>query len=227
MRRVNSDWLVPVALIALSTVPVLAGTARLSELARGAPITPANARFLASAGPVVLHIVAASIYSLLGAVQFSAGLRRRSHRWHRASGRVVVVAGVLAALSGLWMTQRYPWPAGDGRLLYSERLVFGTAMLVSLVLAVLAIRSRHFAAHGRWMIRAYAIGLGAGTQVFTHIPWFLLAHDAPGEGPRALMMGAGWAINVVVAEWAIHRIGQRSRTHGVPKERLSIQTRDR
>lgn len=209
MRRIKSDWLVPFALIALSTVPVLAGTARLAELARGAPITPANARFMASAWPVVLHIVAATFYSLLGAAQFSAGLRRWSRNWHRASGRVVVVAGVLAAISGLWMTQRYPWPAGDGRLLYMERLVFGTAMLVSLLLALAAIRRRDFTAHGRWMIRAYAIGLGAGTQVFTHLPWFLLKHDAPDAGPRALMMGAGWAINVVVAEWAIRRIGQR------------------
>jgi hypothetical protein len=25
------------------------------------------------------------------------------------------------------------------------------------------------------MTRAYAIGLGAGTQVLTHLPWFVLA----------------------------------------------------
>jgi hypothetical protein len=55
------------------------------------------------------------------------------------------------------------------------------------------------------MIRAYAIGLGAGTQVLTHLPWFLLAEGKPGEGPRAVMMGAGWLINVIVAEWIIRR----------------------
>lgn len=216
MRRTTSDWLVPAALIVLSTVPAIAGTARLAELAHGAAITSANARFFDSAWPVVLHIVAVVVYSMLGALQFSPGFRGWWRGWHRASGRVVVAAGVLAATTGLWMTQRYPWPAGDGRLVYMERLVFGTAMLLSLILAVHAIRSRDFAAHGRWMIRAYAIGLGAGTQVFTHLPWFLLEHDAPGEGPRALMMGAGWAINVVVAEWAIRRIGHRSRAHRLP-----------
>lgn len=53
------------------------------------------------------------------------------------------------------------------------------------------------------MTRAFAIGLGAGTQVFTHLPWFLLVDRTPGETPRAIFMGAGWAINVLVAEWII------------------------
>jgi hypothetical protein len=55
------------------------------------------------------------------------------------------------------------------------------------------------------MTRAYAIGMGAGTQVLTHLPWFILMDGKPGELPRAVMMGAGWVINVVVAEWIIRR----------------------
>jgi uncharacterized membrane protein len=206
----------------LSTVPVLAGTARLTEIARGAAITPANARFMASAWPVVLHIVAVSIYSLLGAWQFCNGLRRRSRAWHRVAGRVVVAAGMLAATTGLWMTQRYPWPTGDGRALYMERLLFGTAMLVSLLLALAAIRRRDFTAHGQWMIRAYAIGLGAGTQVFTHLPWLLLVKSTPGEMPRAVMMGAGWIINVVVAEWIVRR--QHARRNPCDSDAISLSS---
>ena len=59
-------------------------------------------------------------------------------------------------------------------------------------------------AHGAWMIRAYALGMGAGTQVLTHLPWFLLA-GYPGEWTRAILMGAGWVINVAVAEWIIRK----------------------
>ena len=55
------------------------------------------------------------------------------------------------------------------------------------------------------MTRAYAIGLGAGTQVLTHLPWFIFATGKPGEGPRAVMMGAGWLINILFAEWIIRR----------------------
>jgi hypothetical protein len=54
---------------------------------------------------------------------------------------------------------------------------------------------------GRWLI---PFGLGAGTQVFTHLPWFLFP-GIQGEVARALCMGAGWAINLAVAEWLISR----------------------
>jgi hypothetical protein len=152
---------------------------------------------------VVLHIPAAILFGILGAFQFSPGLRQRRRGWHRAAGRVLVPSALVVATSGLWMTLSYPWPAGDGRLVFVERLVFGSAMLLSVVLGVDAIRRRDFGSHGRWMMRAYAIALGAGTQVLTHLPWFLIAHGRPGELPRAVMMGAGWVINAVVAEWII------------------------
>jgi uncharacterized membrane protein len=201
----RSDWLIPGALVALSLVPAIAGTARLAQLAGGADITPENARFFAAPLPVMVHIPAAIGYSIVGALQFSPGFRRRRRAWHRAAGRIVGLCGLLVALSGLWMAQFYPWPEGDGQLVYAERLVFGSAMLLSIVLGLYAIRRRDFASHGAWMTRAYAIGLGAGTQVLTHLPWFLLVESKPGELARGVMMGAGWIINVIVAEWIIRR----------------------
>jgi uncharacterized membrane protein len=207
MKSRSLDWLVPAALILLSLVPALAGTARLVQLAGGSAVTLENPRFFAALLPVVLHIPAAIVYSILGAFQFSPSLRRRRLGWHRAAGRILIPCAMVVALSGLWMTLSYPWPQGDGALVYFERLVFGSAMLVSVLLGVNAIRRRNFPSHGEWMIRAYATGLGAGTQVLTHLPWFVLVDGRPGELPRAVMMGAGWVINVLVAEWII-----RSRT---------------
>lgn len=191
-------------LILLSLVPAVAGTARLAELAGHAKVTAANARFFAQPLPVVLHILSVIPYSIVGAFQFSRGFRRRHRAWHRHVGKVLGVLGLTAALTGLWMAHFYPWPAGDGFWLYVERLVFGTAMVVSIVLGIDAARRRRFASHGAWMIRAYAIGLGAGTQVLTHLPWFILV-GRPGETARTVLMGAGWVINVIVAEWIIRR----------------------
>ena len=204
MKGTKSDWLIPAGLIALSLVPAVAGTVRLSQLADGA-VTPENARFFASPLPVVLHIPAAVVYSILGAFQFAPAFRRRHRGWHRAAGRVLAPLGLMVALTGLWMAHFYAWPAGDGQAVYLERLIVGSAMIACIVLALLAIPRRDYATHGVWMIRGYALGLGAGTQVLTHIPWFLFASGKPGEFPRAIMMGAGWAINVVVAEWIIRR----------------------
>lgn len=200
----RGDWLVPSLLILLALIPSVAGVARLADLAHGGPITEANARFMAMPLPVLLHVLAAVPFGMVGAFQFSAGLRRRAPRWHRAAGWLLLPLALLVAVTGLWMTLAYPWPAGDGLALYAMRLVFGGAMLGSLLLSLDAIRRRRFAEHGAWMTRAYAIGIGAGTQVVTHLPWFLLVGQ-PTEGPRAVMMGLGWVINIVVAEWVIRR----------------------
>jgi uncharacterized membrane protein len=197
----------------LSLVPALGATTRLIELASGAATTE-NARFFAQPLPVVLHVLVVIPYAIVGAFQFVPGLRRRHRSWHRGAGKVLAVLGMIAALTGLWMAHFYPWPEGDGYGLYVERLVFGTAMAMSIALAVAAIRRRDFKSHGAWMIRAYAIGLGAGTQVLTHLPWFMLV-GKPDEGARTVLMGAGWLINVIVAEWIIRRDRTRTRTAGV------------
>src|SRR5439155_1652548 len=145
-RRTNTatQWLAPVGLIVLSLIPVLAGALRLTELMSGPQITANNARFVASPIPVTVHIVSVTLYSLLGALQFVPSLRRGRPNWHRIAGRVLVPAGVLVALSGLWMNFFYDRPAGDGESLVVVRLIVGSAMLTSIVLAVVAIRRRDF-----------------------------------------------------------------------------------
>ena len=85
-------------------------------------------------------------------------------------------------------------------------------MLASIVLAVFAIQRRDFPSHGAWMTRGYAIALGAGTQVFTMLPWVLIFGPigAADELPRTVLMTAGWVINVAVAEYVIRRPARRS-----------------
>ena len=193
------DWLIPAGLIALAFIPVVAGVVRLTLLAACGPVTPENMRFFSEPVPVVLHIASVTIYSLLGAFQFSPGFRHRRPGWHRAAGRVLVVAGVAAALSGLWMAVYYAIVPADSTLLHGLRLVFGSAMAVSIVVGLFAIWQGNVASHQRWMLRAYAIALGAGTQALIQIPPLLLVGD-PGDPSRTLMMGAGWLANLAVAE---------------------------
>jgi len=198
------EWRAPVALIALCAIPLLAGSVRLATLAAGATVTPENARFFGAPAPVVLHVLSVATFIVLGAFQFVPGIRRRTPGWHRRMGRVLVVAGLVAALSGLWMSQFYALPAHDGVLLYVFRMFFGTLMVVSILLAFAAIRRREVSRHRAWMMRAYAIGLGAGTQVFMLLVGEIIL-GPPGTFARALLMGGAWVLNLAIAEWVIRR----------------------
>jgi len=198
-----TGWAVPAALVVLSAVPLTAGVLRLVQLAGGPALMPADARFPGFPAALIVHIVGAALYALVGAFQFVPRLRRRHPGWHRRAGRVLAVAGLLVAGSALWMTLFYAPQPGTGGLLLAFRLVFASAMGTSLVLGLLAIRARHVAAHRAWMIRAYALGLGAGTQVFTEGVGG--AAFGTGEVAGDLAKGAAWVVNLAVAEWVIRR----------------------
>lgn len=199
------DWRVPAVLLALGLVPLAAGILRLAGLATGGPVTPENARFLAAPWPVVAHIVAATLFCNVGAFQFESGLRRRYPGWHRIAGQFLLPCGLIAATSGLWMTVMYPlYPQLQGALLYGARIGFGTAMILFLGLAMTAIWRRDIAHHRAWMIRGYALGQGAGTQVLVALPGILI-FGKPGGLTRDLLMAAAWIINLAFAEWIIRR----------------------
>ncbi len=200
----RSGWFVPTGLLALAFIPIIAGMIRLSSLASGSVVTPDSARFVEAPLPVALHILSVSIYCLLGAFQFAPGLRRRRLDRHRAAGRILVVSGSVAALSGLWMAMFYAIVPVDNALLHGFRLFFGSAMVLSIWLGYRAIRRKDVVRHQNWMCRAYAIGLGAGTQALTQLPPLLLS-GAPDEMTLALMMGAAWMANLMIAELFIHR----------------------
>lgn len=63
-------------------------------------------------------------------------------------------------------------------------------MTVFIVLGIIAIRRRDLAAHRAWMVRGYALGIGAGTQALTQALW-VAAVGPPGETDKALLLLAG------------------------------------
>jgi uncharacterized membrane protein len=203
----RTGW-VPFALVALILLPLFFGVLRLVELAGGPVLMPANPRLNASPVPVIVHIVSAVGYTVLGAFQFSTGLRRRRPGWHRAAGRVLVVLGLAVAFSALWLTLFYPRQPGTGTLAFVFRLAFGSGMAASIVLGVTAIRRRDVSRHRAWMTRAYALALGAATQLFTL--GIGPALFGPGQLTHDLSLGAAWIINLTVAEYLIRRSPRRA-----------------
>jgi uncharacterized membrane protein len=205
-------WPVPAALVALSAIPLAAGAVRLVQLAGGPWLVPADHQFTGFPAALVIHIVGATVFALVGSFQFVPRFRRSHRTWHRRAGRLVAGAGLVVAGSAVWLTLLYQAQPGTGNLLYVLRLVFASAMAACLLLGVSAIRRRDIAAHRAWMTRGYAIGVAAGTQAFT--VGIAGAIFGTGELRSDLAKGAGWVINLAVAEWVIRRAGRRhSRLH--------------
>ena len=215
---IKPGWLPPAGLLLLGMLPVIAGALRLDQLSGMSDVMPANPRYAAVPLPVVLHIVSATLFATLGPLQFAGGFRRRWPAWHRVAGRLLVGCGLLVGLTGLWMTLFYAPPDGSGPLLYASRVVFGSAMVTSIVVGLAAILRRDVQGHRLWMSRGYAIGLGAATQMLV-----LMVAGIVAGPPNALthdsLMTLSWVINLTVAEWAVRR--PRRAPRGRPTKRPS------
>jgi uncharacterized membrane protein len=210
MPRMSSpSVLIPAGLLALSLIPLGATGVRLFDLGFATAVTPDNARFFASPAPILMHAAGMGLYMLLGAFQFSPGMRQRFPLWHRLSGRILVMAGLIGAIGGICMTQTYPSQPSNPPELYGFRMTFGLAFILCLLLGLLAIRRRDLARHRAWMMRAYAIGLGAGTTVFTLGVTYVFT-GPPSDQTYALATAAAWMLNLTVAEWLIHRDAHRT-----------------
>jgi uncharacterized membrane protein len=206
--RVPAAAAVPVGLVALAVIPLTAGALRLVEVAGGPAVLPPDARFTGFPLALVLHIAGSAVFALMGALQLVPRFRRRRLTWHRRAGRLVALAGLLVAGSALWLTMGYAPRPGSGEVLRALRLVFGSGMVACILLGFAAVRRRDIVAHRAWMVRGYAIGLAAGTQVFTEpLGVALFGDDVVASD---LAKGAGWLVNLTVAEALLRRRPRRA-----------------
>ncbi|MGH3704873.1 MAG: DUF2306 domain-containing protein [Agromyces sp.] len=106
-----------------------------------------------------LHIVPGVIYLVGAPLQLWRRFRERHFTFHRRFGRVLLsfglVSGVFALAFGVPFSYGGAWQS-------LAAAVFGSWFLVTLALAFRAIRGGDVRMHRRWMIRAFAVGLGVG-----------------------------------------------------------------
>jgi uncharacterized membrane protein len=194
--------------VGLALFGILPGLARLLiALAGGDPGATQAPDTGASRLLPIVHGASGTLFAVLGAFQFPTALRRGHRTWHRRTGRLLVPLGLTAAVSAIWLTLFYPHLHDSGPLLAVFRVAFASALAASIVVALTAIRRRDIARHREWMIRAYALGLGAATQIFTL--GFGQAIVGDSVTSTALLTGAAWVINLAIAEWAIRRFRRR------------------
>lgn len=203
----RSEWALLAVIVVYSLGPTVGGMVRMLELSGGPAILPPNPRALADPLPITLHILSSLVFCIAGALQFLPSIRRHNPASHRINGRVVAIAGCVSAATGLWMTHVYTFPPGlQGSLLYWVRMVLGSSMIVLVVWAVIAIRSRDILRHAASMLRAYAIGQGASTQTMMGIAWIVFAGSEATGPVRDTTMVSAWILNLAVAEILIRRL---------------------
>ncbi len=87
-------------------------------------------------------------------------------------------------------------------------------MIGYILLGLVAVLKKRIVQHRAWMIRAYALGQGAGTQVLITIPWLLTVGEPTGL-TRDILMTVAWVLNIIVAERAIN-----NRSNGIDRNSL-------
>jgi uncharacterized membrane protein len=100
------------------------------------------------------------LYLLLAILQLSYRFRSRHYARHRRLGRIAAGAAMASGVFAIIFGGLF---AFGGPAEGSAAVVFSLWLLVCVVVAVRAIRRGDMVRHRRWMIRAFAIGIGVGT----------------------------------------------------------------
>lgn len=137
-----------------------------------ASTAPTDLAFATNRGLGFLHILPGLLMVVLAPVQLSDALRRRSPLVHRVSGWAFVLTGLALSTTGAVMNVQFPVVGGWLKL--SVIWVMCVALVVTLGLALLALRRRDVAGHRRWMLRAVGIALSGGTAGIFAGPLFVM-----------------------------------------------------
>lgn len=117
--------------------------------------------FAAHRALTLVHIIPGFLFMVLGPLQFAKNIRSRYLRFHRWSGRVLVISGLIIGSTAIWMSLGMTSIGGLNQA--AATLLFAILFLFSLMKAFLHIRRREIPQHREWMLRAYANGLAVAT----------------------------------------------------------------
>jgi hypothetical protein len=163
------------------------------------PVHPEmQAVFNAHRGLITVHAVGASLALLLGPWQFLDRARARFPRAHRIAGYAYLTLGVgVGGGAGVLLA-----PHAFGGLV--SRLGFGLLGCLWLGtggLAIAAARRRRWDEHRRWMMRNFALALGAVT-LRLYLP-AAVAAGLPFESAYPVIAWLCWVPNLLVVEWRL------------------------
>jgi uncharacterized membrane protein len=152
----------------------------------------------------LVHIVPGLLFMVLGPLQFVPTIRARHLRWHRFSGRIFVICGVVIGLTALAMSFAMPSIGGFNQA--AATTLFATFFLTALCKAFWHIRRREIVLHREWMIRAFSVGLAVAT-IRPIIGMFFATRRFSGLTPHEFFGVAFWigfVLHLIAAETWIY-----------------------
>jgi uncharacterized membrane protein len=118
---------------------------------------------------IIPHIAGGVAAFLIGPLQFSSRLRRRSPKAHRVLGRIYVGSVFIAAPLAVVLSNHRHDPRAAHFV--AANVVQAGTWLITTTAAFLTARNRHFQQHREWMVRSYAVTFTfVGTRVLQPIP---------------------------------------------------------
>ena len=113
-----------------------------------------------------LHLLPALLIAITGPFQFIRAIRKRWRPWHRISGRVYLISGLIAATSAFVIGGLNPFGGlnGPGFNEAMATFVISTLTIWFLVQAYRTVRRKQFAQHREWIIRSWTVMLGIATE---------------------------------------------------------------
>lgn len=154
------------------------------------------------------HIIPGALFMILAPLQFVPQIRARYLWFHRLSGRILVVSGLIIGITALIMSFQVAIGGANER---AATVVFAGLFLFALVKAFYHIRRREIALHREWMMRMFAIGLGVATVRPIVGMFFAFTSLSPREF-FGIAFWLGFTIHLIAAEVWIN--------YTRPKERL-------
>jgi uncharacterized membrane protein len=179
-------------------------------LAGSTPDDDFATRYVAHPWLAYLHIAPGVVYLLGAPLQLSQRFRTRHYNVHRQLGRVLITCALVGGLFALLFGVPHAW---GGAPEAAATIVFGCWFLACLVLAFRAIRRLDVRQHRRWMIRAFAVGIGIGTiriwvGIFEGAEQIISGGTTPATPDPTMFGVAFWlafTMHVGVGEWWLRR----------------------
>jgi uncharacterized membrane protein len=124
------------------------------------PAAAMDAGFARHMALTLVHIFPATVFMILAPLQFVPAIRAKHISFHRWSGRLLFVSGLVIGISALVMS--YTMNIGGANETAATTL-FAIVFLICLIKAYRHIRRKEVERHREWMIRAFGVGLGVAT----------------------------------------------------------------